>query len=417
MPGAVGGDMLLKGTEDWRSRARPAALGAMLAGLAVGAALLAWAASADPHWAERHVLTSRCATNEGEWVLARGARWVAAAVGLAALALAPALARRARPAPPHLGRGSVVGVALAIAASLVVTELYLRHLHDRLAPRAPPERDAAMTRVDARLGWAHVPGRTTWARVGGRAVAYAIDADGDRAASADHVAPRAARAVLFAGESIAFGYGLPWDETFPAQVAQRLGVEAVNLAVIGYGSDQAYLRVVDALPRSPAPLAVVTLFVPEQVKRNVDPWRPRLVLGPDGALSGAPPEGGPRLLRLVQQLPYHGDDALRVTAAVLRATAAAARARGAFPLFVVTNYGPPCRHEAGREAFVVDELFVRQGLPFVRVDLGPEDRLPGLLEGHPNQRGTRKLADAVEQALRAHLAPPTPSAGGTCGRR
>jgi len=401
--------MLPKGTDDRRSRARPAAVAAALGALAIGAAFLAWAASADAHWAEQHVLASRCATNEAAWVLARGARWIGAALGLGALALAPALARRAGRASPRLRPSSVAGVALAVTASLGVTELYLRHLHVRLAsgdaPRGREERDAGMTRVDPRLGWAYVPARTTWTRVGGRAVPYVIDADGARAASADQVAPRAAPTVLFAGESIAFGYGLPWDETFPAQVGQRLGVEAVNLAVVGYGSDQAYLRVVDALPRTLRPLAVVTVFVPEQVKRNVDPWRPRLVLGPDGALAAAPPAGGPRLARLLQQLPYHDDDALRVTAAVLRATAAAARARRAFPLFLVTNYGPACRRDAGGEAWVVDELFVRQGLPFVRVDLGPEDRLPGIFEGHPSLRGTRRLAAAVEQALRAELGP------------
>jgi hypothetical protein len=33
------------------------------------------------------------------------------------------------------------------------------------------------------------------------------------------------------------------------------------------------------------------------------------------------------------------------------------------------------------------KLFVRQGLPFVRVDLAPEERLPGIVERHPNARG------------------------------
>jgi hypothetical protein len=112
-----------------------------------------------------------------------------------------------------------------------------------------------------------------------------------------------------------------------------------------------------------------------------------------------PPSTGPRIAKLLQQLPYHGDDALRVTAAILRATAEAARARGAFPLFVVTNYGPPCVRNDGEEAWLFEELFVRQALPFVRVDLDPEDLLPGVLERHPSLRGTRKLAAAIERAL------------------
>jgi hypothetical protein len=38
------------------------------------------------------------------------------------------------------------------------------------------------------------------------------------------------------------------------------------------------------------------------------------------------------------------------------------------------------------------------------VDLGPEDRLPGLFEDHPNPRGARAIALAVERALRTELA-------------
>jgi hypothetical protein len=105
-------------------------------------------------------------------------------------------------------------------------------------------------------------------------------------------------------------------------------------------------------------------------------------------------------VKLLGQLPYHGEEALRVTAAILRATAAAARDRGAEPLFVVTNYGPPCLPDEDGEPWIVGELLVRQGLPFVRVDLGPEDLLPGPFEDHPSGRGALKIASAVERALR-----------------
>ena len=52
----------------------------------------------------------------------------------------------------------------------------------------------------------------------------------------------------------------------------------------------------------------------------------------------------------------------------------------------------------------MDELFVRQALPFVRVELGAEDLLPGFLEKHPGPRGARKIATAVERALSERLA-------------
>jgi hypothetical protein len=375
----------------------------------VGIALVAWALSSDAQWAERHVLASYCATSEAEWILARAARWVAGAIGVVTVAvLAPALARRLGRATLGARAGPLAGIVLAIAASLGVTELYMRRLHDRvvLGTRAlsPGERDAPMTRRDPRLGWSYFPGRTTWIQLGDRRIAYAIDPDGDRAASADERPDPDRPTVLFAGESIAFGYGLAYEETFPFLVGRDLGVQTANLAVIGFGNDQAYLRVLDALPHYRKPLAVVTLFVPSQIRRNTDTWRPRLALGSSGALELVPPSTGPRIARLLQELPYHGGDALRVTAAILRATAEAARARGAFPLFVVTNYGPACLREGDQESWVVNELFVRQHLPFVRVDLGPED-LPGLFEYHPNPRGARAIAAAVERTLRAALGP------------
>ncbi|HEY6005695.1 MAG TPA: hypothetical protein VIV57_22635 [Anaeromyxobacter sp.] len=390
-----------------RKTARAVGLAARALTTLAGAALVGWSAIADGHWAERHLLPAYCATNRAEWAFARGVAWIAAALGVAAIwKLAPALASRVERASLRGRAGALAGIAVAVAASLAVGEAIARRTHDRvmLGGRIPAagEREAPMTRVDARLGWSYLPGRTTWTRMGGRAVAYAIDLDGDRAASSAGRPDPARSTILFAGESIAFGYGLPWEETFPYLVGRDLGVQQVNLAVVGYGSDQAHLRVLDALPRFARPLAVVTVFIPAQMRRNVEPWRPRLALGPGGALVPVPASGGARLTRLLAELPFRGEEGLAVTAAVLRATAEAARARGALPLFVVTNYGAACLRQDG-EPWIVDELFVRQGLPFVRVDLEGEDLLPEAFERHPGPRGARKIARAVELALSQRL--------------
>jgi hypothetical protein len=393
--------------------ARALATAARVSIVAAGLALVAWAVHADPRWAERHVLPSYCATGPGEWLVAHGFRWGAGAVGAAAaLVLAPAVARRIGRASPRAAAVPVLGVAVAIAASLALAEAVMRRMHDRLVLGDGASSAGAgqpMTRVDPRLGWSYVPGRTTRAEAAGRVVSYAIDREGDRAASQDDAPDPSQPVILFAGESIAFGYGLEHDETFPFLVGRDLGVRTVNLAVVGYGNDQAHLRVLAALERFRRPLAVVTLFHPGQIRRNVDPWRPRLALDPSGALALVPPANGPRIAKLLQVLPWHGDAALRVTAATLSATARAARAHGAFPLFVVTSYGAACFHGDGAEPWIVDELFVRRGLPFVRVDLEPEDLLPGLRERHPGPRGARKIAAAVEGALAARLGRPLTS--------
>jgi hypothetical protein len=397
-------DTLSKGIHVQETSVRAAGLTARIVTTLAGAALVGWSAVADAHWAERHVLPSYCATGPVPWGLARALPFLAAGLGVLAIwKLAPAAAKlavRVRARRPAGGR-AWPGIALAVAASLAAGEGVARWLHDRVmlgGRAAAAGGDASMTRVDSRLGWSYVPGRTTWIRQGDRAVAYAIDADGDRAASSGDRPDPARPTLLFAGESIAFGYGLSHEETIPAVVGRDLGVQAVNLAVVGYGNDQAHLRVVDALPRFARPLAVVSVFLPDQLRRNVEPWRPRLALGPDGALAPVPASNGPRLLRLLEEVPFHGDGAVALTAAILRATADAARARGAVPLFVVTNYGSPCVRDQG-EAWLVDELFTRQGLPFVRVDLDRGDRLPGLGERHPSGSGALKIARAVELAL------------------
>src|SRR5439155_4339562 len=63
------------------------------------------------------------------------------------------------------------------------------------------------------------------------------------------------------GESVMFGEGLTYAESIPAQVGAMMGVQTANLAVHGYGNDQAYLRLQTELPHFLKPVAVVSLFM------------------------------------------------------------------------------------------------------------------------------------------------------------
>ena len=69
----------------------------------------------------------------------------------------------------------------------------------------------------------------------------------------------------------------------------------------------------------------------------------------------------------------------------------------AAPLFVVPSVGPRRSFEAHREAWILRELFVEPKLPFVLVDLSPDEMVPG--DGHPGPAAHRRLADAIEAAL------------------
>ena len=361
--------------------------------LGPSAFLLGFAAMADSAWFERHVVLPALYNAPPPWTLP-ALRLAATALGLVLAACAVVAARRATP-------GSFARVTLAVALSVGAWEPALRVLY-RVWPVPETRLEAHLAAPDPRTGWAFVPGRSLDLPTpgGGRVIRYAIDAHGDRAAAASWIEDPQAPTVLIAGESIATGHGLLWDETFAARLGGLLQAQVVVTAEGGYGSDQAHLRAVDALARLAHPLAVVTTVLPVQLYRNLHDDRPHLVLR-DGALELAPASGSNLRLRqlLVNDLPYLSDASLRrsleLTRAILHATAAAARARGAAALFVFPNFGPPRPLEAHAEAFMVSGLV--DDLPHIVVDIDPSHRLP--VDGHPDPEGARQIAAAIAEAL------------------
>ena len=351
--------------------AQPRAIAAQAAMVLVAVLLVIWAWRADLRWFERHVYPGYCAVSHGQTVWPTVAR--IAALVLAALLLffiRPRLARWAARARAF----DLVAVAVAVAASLLVCDLFLRHRP--AADRTPLERDDMPRAVaDARVGWRFRPSQTVTVTAGGGRVQYAVDAAGNRARSAGERIDPDRPTIVIAGESIAFGESLAWDDTFAAHLAADLDVQVVDTGVPAYGSEQAYRRAEEALAGLHRPVALVTVFIPQVIRRNGR-------------------EEGLGLARLWRDEPYHADRALAVTRERVAATVRLARQRGAAPLFVVTNFGPAC----GEDAWVFTEIFAVQEVPFVRVTLGPGDTISPR-DLHPNARGARKLANAIEAAL------------------
>ncbi|HEY3587721.1 MAG TPA: hypothetical protein VGK85_11240 [Myxococcaceae bacterium] len=234
----------------------------------------------------------------------------------------------------------------------------------------------------------------------------AFNRDGVRVQKQDDEPDPALPTILFTGESIGLGFGLEYPESYPALVAARRGLQCVNLAGAAYGNDQAYLRLMDAMPRFERLVATVTVFIPLQLGRNLYDDRPRLVLGPTGELELVP-AATDLLSRLAirrllwKGLPYLGDRAiertLSLTSAILRETSSRTRARGATPLFVIPSQGPSRPLGEHPEAWVVRALFVKQGLPFILVDIPPDQLLNG--DYHPGPRGDETIAAAILAAL------------------
>ncbi|HEY2518358.1 MAG TPA: hypothetical protein VGI39_46135 [Polyangiaceae bacterium] len=362
---------------------------------AVAAALLFWAWRAELTWfCRRWGLEARHA------YFASIGRVLAALLAALLVAVARPLGRAASRTGARESLFTVLRYSVALGAALVAGELGARALH---LPRTKDPAETAGVSLGERhprYGWVFKASQVLVTRVGGRDVELALNAEHDRARSIDRAYDLGAETILFAGESITAGHGLAWDETYPALVGLALGAQVVDLGVDGYGSDQAFLRLADTLPRFERPSAVVTFFIPTMVDRLARIDHPRVEF--DGLeVKVLPPDVGWRRLHLVQAFygafEYRDEGTIARAAEVVRETARLAKARGARPLFVAPFLGVGPR----QDGYLVDVLFRQQGLPVIEPDI-QYVRLPG--DYHPNAESTRLLADAVVHALQAEEA-------------
>jgi hypothetical protein len=368
--------------------------------LCAGTTTAGFAWTRDPRWFELHGTRLCCITDPGAPRVFAAERWAGVAVGilfvLAAWPVARLVARMTRPAFVSLS----TRCALATALALVACEGILRAFH----PVTPPVRTNLPTAdPDEKLAWRYRANtaKITEFAVDGLTIEYDVDVDGDRARSTTEVPDRDAPTILFAGESITAGISVRWEDTYAAIVARRLGTQGVNLGVHAYGVDQVYLRTLEALDTFRHAVALVTLFVPDELERSVVLDRVHLTLGEGGSLVV---ERSPRWWRestlrslFLQATHFQNGAEIALARTLLQMTAARARERGVVPLFVMTNFGLPCLPDAAGEPAIEHALFDDLGAAHLRVDLDPRWRLEE--DPHPDARGHGKLADAISGAL------------------
>jgi hypothetical protein len=290
-----------------------------------------------------------------------------------------------------------VHVVIATVLALGASNLMLRRVNLRPAEWLSAK-DEPRRRPDPQLGWTWVPERTGQKSIGGRVIDYAIDRAGYRVSHVDEPVDPERPTILFTGESVMFGEGLRYEESIPAQVGAMMGVQTANLAVHGYGNDQAYLRLQTELPHFRRPVAVVSLFMTALFGRNLDQDRPHL--GP--GLVWLPAEQRSRLSSLAKLIvPYRADTTIErgvtVTREVLGATSELARARGGRPLLVVLQFG----HEEQAEQMLRRRILDDASIPYVLVEIDSSWRLPW--DRHPNARAARAIATAITSELRGRL--------------
>jgi hypothetical protein len=357
--------------------------------IALGIALVAAAIAANQAWLDRHFLPSFFVTRSWYVRAETTARVTIAAAGVLLLLVARGVGR-------SLARSPWGAASIAVAALLAVGagELILRRTSPRPLGWLVAD-DEPRRQVNPRLGWVLTPHRVGRTTIAGHTIEYAIDSNGYRVRRLEEPVDRRRPTILFVGESVMFGEGLPWEESVPAQVGGMLHVQSANLAVHGYSTDQAYLRLVQEMPEFAEPVAVVSLFMTALLGRNLDDDRPHL--GP--GLMWLPAAQPSRLASLVGLLvPFRRDrtveDGIRMTHDVLRTTVALARARGANPLIVVPQIGAESPSEQTLRHRVLDG----GDLPCAFVEIDAAWHLPW--DRHPDARGAHAIAQAIADRLR-----------------
>jgi hypothetical protein len=366
-----------------------------IAVVSIGIALLGCALAADHRWFDRHFLPSFVLSRRMYGLLASLARAITAGFGLAlALVARPRLGRLVARVPPGILMADAGSMLLAVVLALGTSELILRRTFGHAAEERPGDEEP-LRRRDPRLGWLFVPSRTGHEKIGGRVVEYAFDSQGYRVRHANQPVDSERPTIVFTGESVMAGYGLNWDETVPAQVEALTGMQCANLAVNGFGTDQAYLRLLAELPRFRRPAAVVTVFMPTLFDRNLDDDRPHLSPG----LVWQPGIYQWRLAAIRDILfPYRSSEAIErgisLTREVLHATVDLARRRGALPLVLVPEFTAEDPTEQALRRRILDDA----GLSYVWVKLDPSWRVPG--DSHPDARADHAMAVAIGDRLR-----------------
>jgi hypothetical protein len=359
-----------------------------------GTLFLAAALGMGASWQWHHFLPTWAWPWSVQQRILLGLRLAVAAIGGAVLLLLrPWLVRAVRAGRGREALIAILTATLAVAAAFAVTEGVL---HTRTWRSVQERWDQEPQRVrNAEYGWSFVPNHAGSVVLNGRPVHYATGPFGYRAARAGEGPDFARPTIVFAGESIVFGYGLDWPDTIPAQVQAMTGIQAANTAVNAHATDQVLLRLRHELPRFRQPVAVVVPFMARLFDRNLDRDRPHLDSGLHWHAGERPPlrlvELGRRILR------YRSAAAIRegtlMTQRALQAEIALARARGAKPIILVPQYLP----EDPREAAIRHDVLDAAGIRYLLVPVRPEWRAPG--HNHPTPEGARAIAAAVAAAV------------------
>jgi hypothetical protein len=150
--------------------------------------------------------------------------------------------------------------------------------------------ETPLARFDPELGWSYIPNQSVTQEFGldHRKVVMNFDDLGCRVANLGDRADRSAPTALFVGDSIPFGHGVAYEDSFVGRLASRpdFPLQVVNLGVQAYGTDQSLLLLKRQFKRFNTKL-VVFVFTANQIGRNE--VYDRRIQFPDGLFLGTKP--------------------------------------------------------------------------------------------------------------------------------
>ena len=348
----------------------------------LAAFLAAWAIRADDSWFSIHWSHYACYVDETTPKQALAARAVAFVLSLLLIFIV-------RPRVARVSGASWLRVLMAVGASLVVCELVLRWRDSRHLPPPPgPPPGHYMT---------HTERQSVDFPTGGRIVHYTTDEHGYRVRDESTSVDLARPSIIIAGESVAFGFGLEYDETVGARLASRFGTQDVNIAISEMSTARSYGRIRDELEKLKRPVAVVTFIVHTWLERETNTARWHVEWDGTRQLTLLPPTPQSRspLLNLFHSvIPYRDDHRFDVARLAMVEIAELARSRGAVPLFVLTECGARCRSTE----FIDRELTRGLSAPWVSVPVPESANIPG--DMHPSAASVVAYVGAIENELR-----------------
>jgi hypothetical protein len=378
-----------------RSSHPPARIVAEAGVACVAATLLGFAVLANHRWLDWHMLPDILIPRWIHLALLDGERILAVAIALSLLFLVrPRIGRWAARSRPRDIAWALGGGTIALILALGLSEVAMRWITWR-EDRAWAIDKEPLRRSHPVIGWENIPNRVGQETFKGRRIRYVVDRDGHRVADLTKPVDYERPSILYVGESIMFGSKLNWAETVPGQVQAMTGIQSANLAINVFATDQNHMHLARELPKFRHPVAIVVLFAPTMLERNLRSNRPHL----DDALRWQPPREQWRLQHLARIVfPFHRrstiEQVLGTTRTTLKATAGTARARDVPILLLIPTFMP----EEPNEKLFRDTILQGTGIPHIVVPLDADWRLwPNF---HPDARADHVMALAVASRLK-----------------